>query len=114
MGSTFKPSYIWNCLIIKNLIKKFQCINIKIQRRQAEKKYNTNICKINHISRYEDLNYASYHINPKYWDRQAWADSVDPDQMLKNKASSQDLYCLQFIQQFLDISMHSKTDSIKF
>ena len=22
--------------------------------------------------------------NPKYWDRQAWANSVDPDQMLQN------------------------------
>ena len=25
--------------------------------------------------------------NPNYWDRQAWANNVDPDQMLQNAAS---------------------------
>ena len=32
--------------------------------------------------------------NPKHWDRRAWANSVDPDQMLQNAASVQGLYCL--------------------
>ena len=31
--------------------------------------------------------------NPKYWDRQAWANSIDSDQM--------SLHCLSLIQQFL-------------
>ena len=43
-----------------------------------------------------------YNIYP-YWDRQAWANSVDPDQMLQNAASDLDLHYLQFIQQILDI-----------
>ena len=29
---------------------------------------------------------------PKYWDREVWANSVDPDQMQQNKAFDQDLY----------------------
>ena len=36
--------------------------------------------------------------NPKYWDRQAWANSVDPDQMLQNAASDQGLQCLPLIK----------------
>ena len=49
-----------------------------------------------------------YHNNPKYWDRQAWANSVNPDQMLQNRASDQDLYCLPLIQLILDISPGSQ------
>ena len=30
-----------------------------------------------------------YRNDPKYWDRQAWANSVDPDQMPQNVASDQ-------------------------
>ena len=43
---------------------------------------------------------CDYHNNPKYWDRQASANSVDPDQMLHSVMSDQDLYCLMFIQQY--------------
>ena len=32
-----------------------------------------------------------YHIYPNFLDRQAWANSVDPDQMLQNTASDQGL-----------------------
>ena len=35
-----------------------------------------------------------YHIYPKYSDRQTWANSVDPDQMLQNAASDLGLHCL--------------------
>ena len=38
--------------------------------------------------------------NPKYWDGQAWANSVDPDQMLQNAASDQGLHCLPLIQRY--------------
>ena len=31
---------------------------------------------------------------------QAWANSIDPDQMLHSAASDQGLYCLPLIQQF--------------
>ena len=45
---------------------------------------------------------TQYHNNPKYWDRQAFANSLDPDMMLKNEASDQDqdLHCLPNIQQY--------------
>ena len=36
-----------------------------------------------------------FHNNPKYLDRQAYANSVDPDQ-----AHDQGLHCLQYIQQY--------------
>ena len=36
----------------------------------------------------------------KYSDRQAWANSVDPDQTPQNAASDQGLHCLKIIQQF--------------
>ena len=42
------------------------------------------------------------HIYSKYLERQAWANSVDPDQMPQNVASDLGLYCLTLIKQFLD------------
>ena len=38
--------------------------------------------------------------NPKYWDRQAFANSVDPDQLPQNVASDQGLHCLPYIKQY--------------
>ena len=38
--------------------------------------------------------------NPKYWGRQAFANSVDPDHMPQIVASDQGLHCLQDIQQY--------------
>ena len=46
------------------------------------------------------LPFPSYGIYSKYSDRQVWANSVDPDQMLQNAASDQGLHCLPLIQQF--------------
>ena len=43
-----------------------------------------------------------YQNNPKYWDRQAWANSADPDQMPQNVASDLGLHCLLLIPHFLD------------
>ena len=43
---------------------------------------------------------STYHKNPKYWDRQACANSVDPDQMPQNAASDQGLHCLPLVQQY--------------
>ena len=45
---------------------------------------------------------TDYHIYHKYSDRQAWANSVDPDEMPQNVASHQGLHYLPLIQQFLD------------
>ena len=45
-----------------------------------------------------------------YLDRQAWANSVDPDETLQNAASYQGLYCLPLIQQFLSIYALNFTD----
>ena len=41
----------------------------------------------------------TYHNNPEYWDRQASANSVDPDQMLHSAASDLGLHYLPYIQQ---------------
>ena len=43
-----------------------------------------------------------------YLDRQVWANSVDPDEILQNVASHQGLHCLPLIQQFLDTTLGSK------
>ena len=43
--------------------------------------------------------YRHYRNILKYWDRQAWANSVDPDQTPQNAASDQGLHFLPFIQQ---------------
>ena len=43
---------------------------------------------------------ATHCIKIKYFDRQAWETSVDPDQMPQNVASDQDLHCLPLNQQF--------------
>ena len=41
-------------------------------------------------------------VNQQYLDRQACANSVDPDEMLQNAASHQVPLCLSPVQQFLD------------
>ena len=56
----------------------------------------------------------SDHIYHKYLDRQAWANSVDPDEMLQNAASHQDLHCLSLIQQILDTTSGNKLFWFKF
>ena len=42
-----------------------------------------------------------YRNNLKYWDRLAFANSIDPDQMPQNVASDQGLHCLLYIQQYI-------------
>ena len=49
-----------------------------------------------------------------YMDRQAWANSIDPDETLQNVASYQGLHCLPLIQQFLDTTSGSKLYLFKF
>ena len=41
--------------------------------------------------------------NPKYWDRQAFANSVEPNQMQQNVASNQGLHCLPYKQQYFKL-----------
>ena len=53
---------------------------------------------------------AAYHYNQKYADWQAWANCVDPDQMLQNAASDQGLHCLPLIHQFLHTPTGSEID----
>ena len=43
-----------------------------------------------------------------YSDRQAWANSIDPDETLQNAASHPGLHCLPLIQQFLDTTSGSE------
>ena len=57
--------------------------------------------------------WSLYHNNPKYWDRQAEANSVDPN-MLQNMAFDQGLHCLLLDHQFLDSSRGSQMDLFEF
>ena len=43
-----------------------------------------------------------------YSDRQAWANSLDPDETPQNVASHLGLHCLPLIQQFLDTTSGSE------
>ena len=49
----------------------------------------------------------------KYSNREAWANCVDPDQMLQNSAFDQGLHGLPLIQQFLDTLTGCKMDLFK-
>ena len=60
-----------------------------------------------------DLNWGDYLINPKYFDRQASASSIDLDQMLQSAASDPGLHCLPCIKQFLDSSTGHHMDLFK-
>ena len=51
-----------------------------------------------------------YRNNPTYWDRQARANSVDPDQMLQKLASDQGLYSLPFVSNTLNTAIGSGFD----
>ena len=44
------------------------------------------------------INACYYRNYSKFWDRQAWPNSVDPDQTPQNAASDQGLHCLPLIQ----------------
>ena len=44
--------------------------------------------------------YLLYHNYSKFSNRQAWANCVDPDQMLQYAASDQGLYCLLSFSSF--------------
>ena len=52
--------------------------------------------------------YGCYHNNPKYWDGQVRANSVDLDQTPRIAASDHGLHCLPSIQQFVDTSSDIK------
>ena len=53
-------------------------------------------------SELQQINHFEYHNNPMYGNRQAWANSIDPDQMPLKVASDQGLHCLPLIKQLLD------------
>ena len=54
-----------------------------------------------------------YRNKPKYWDRQAYANSVDPDQTPLNAASDQGLHCLLLVQQYFKHIIGCGTDFYK-
>ena len=49
-----------------------------------------------------------YRTHPKILYRQAWANTVDPDQTQQDVASDQGLHCLPLILQFVNTSAGSK------
>ena len=54
------------------------------------------------------LIYQYYHNNPKFSDRQVWANSVDLDQTVRQEQSDQGLHCLPF---HLHIWVHYSVES---
>ena len=50
----------------------------------------------------------NFHNHHMYLDRQAWAKSVDPDEMPQTVASHLGLHCLPLSQEFLDTTLGSK------
>ena len=63
---------------------------------------------------YSVCSFKTYSIYRIFSDRQAWANSVDPDEKLQNAASHQGLHCLPLIQPFLDTASGSKLYGFKF
>ena len=64
-------------------------------------KVNNTLASIHHnILFTSGLKYFEYPIYRMHSNRQAWANSVDPDKTQKDVASHQDLHCLPLIQQF--------------
>ena len=51
---------------------------------------------------------CEYCNSPEYWDRQTWVNSADPDQMLQNVMSDQNLHYFPLNHQFLDTSTTKK------
>ena len=49
-----------------------------------------------------------YHIDPKFSNRYAWANSADPDQ------TAQSLHCLQFRLHRLDSLLYGRATQFKF
>ena len=76
--------------------------------------FNKNQCENGRIKWiemfYENKVHNHFLIHPKYLDRQAWANCVDPDQMPWNVTSQQGLQSLPVIQQFLDKSTGCQSD----
>ena len=77
-------------------------ILIRLHNAQAD----LNLCWV-HLSKgiFSDLvalmwNKMLYYNNPKYWDRMALANNVNPDQTLQNETSDQSLHCLSYKQQY--------------
>ena len=54
-----------------------------------------------------------FHISPKEWGRQVWANSLDLDQMLQDAASDLSLHCLLLNQKYLDTLISSNTELLK-
>ena len=55
-----------------------------------------------------------YRNDPKYWDRQAWANSVDPDQMPQNVASDQVYIFCHSSNTILNTSTDNKIEFYNF
>ena len=61
-----------------------------------------------YLSNKRQIYFHYYSIYRMYSDRQAWANSVNPDVTQQNTASNLGLHCLPLIQQFIDTTSVSK------
>ena len=50
------------------------------------------------LTKWDHEQSGKLHIYPKFWNRLAIANIVDPDQMPQNAASDQGLHCLPYMQ----------------
>ena len=73
--------------------------------QELETKWNFTGSQVPHLMIVSIPYTVFYHM---YSDRQAWANSVDPDETPQNAASHLGLHCLQLIQQFLDTTSGSE------
>ena len=55
-----------------------------------------------------------YHKDPKFLDRQVWANSADPDQTAPKEQSDLGLHCLPFCLNLLDKLLYGKIMLFKF
>ena len=58
--------------------------------------------------------FTVYHNDPKFLDRQVWANSADPDQTAPEEQSDQGLHCLQFCLHLFDALLYGITPLFKF
>ena len=76
-----------------------QIVSVSYRRQFAWNVKAYFLVKLEKKRQHRVLNYRIYHM---YSDRQAWANSIDPDETPQNAASYLGLHCSPLIQQFLD------------
>ena len=88
--------------------------DFKVSSSYVPKKYFNSYSELYFLLWKQYEPHFEYHIYHMYLDRQAWANSIDPDERLQNAASHLGLHCLPLIQQFLDTTSGSELCWFRF